>query len=119
MGNGGNDRINWNGKENSMQTGKDVASKVRARRLGMMSAAALAASLGMLALGGCSSQEADKPPESPIAVNFQLDKCQQLEPNLYKCPAVDQPMCTPEFNRGNSIAAMLTAYASDPRAAYS
>ena len=23
----------------------------------------------------------------------------QLEPNLYKCPAVDQPICTPEFNR--------------------
>ena len=84
-----------------MQTGKEVASKMRARRLGVMSAAALAATLGMLALGGCSSQNADTPPEAPIAVNFQLDKCQQLEANLYKCPAVDQPMCTPEFNRGD------------------
>jgi hypothetical protein len=101
MGNGGNDRINWKGKENSMQTGKDVASKVRTRRLGTMSAAALAATLGMLALGGCSSENADKPPETPMAVNFQLEKCQQLEANLYKCPAVDQPMCTPEFNRGD------------------
>ena len=84
-----------------MQTGKEVASKVRARRLGVMSAAALAATLGMLALGGCSSQDADKPTETPMAVNFQLDKCQQLEANLYKCPAVDQPMCTPEFQRGD------------------
>ncbi len=82
-----------------MQTGKEVASKVRARRLGVMSAAALAATLGMLALGGCSSENADKPPQTPMAVNFQLEKCQQLEANLYKCPAVDQPMCTPQFNR--------------------
>jgi hypothetical protein len=34
-----------------------------------------------------------------MAVNFALEKCQQIEPNLYKCPAVDQPMCTPQFNR--------------------
>jgi len=99
MGNGGNDRINWNGKENSMQTGKEVASKVRTRRLGMMSAAALAATMGMLALGGCSSQDADKPPEHPIPVNFALEKCQQIMPNLYKCPAIDQQICTPEFIR--------------------
>lgn len=82
-----------------MQTVKDVASKVRARRLGIVSAAAMAASLGMLALGGCSSETADKPAEQPMAVNFQLEKCQQLEANLFKCPAVDQPICTPEFQR--------------------
>ena len=62
-------------------------------------AAALAASIGMLALGGCSSQNADKPPEQPMMANFALDKCQNLGPNLYKCPAVDQPLCTPEFTR--------------------
>jgi hypothetical protein len=84
-----------------MQTVKDVASKVRARRLGIISAAALAAALGMLALVGCSSENADKPPDQPMAVNFQLEKCQQLEANLYKCPAVDQPICTPEFQRGD------------------
>jgi hypothetical protein len=82
-----------------MQTGKEVASKVRARRLGVISAAALAATLGMLALGGCSSQDADEPTEKPMAANFQLEKCQQIMPNLYKCPATDQPLCTPEFQR--------------------
>ena len=82
-----------------MHTRKLVSSKIRERRLRMIPAAALAASLGMLAFGGCSSQNADVPPANPIAVNFALDKCQQLEPNLYKCPAVDQPICTPEFNR--------------------
>jgi hypothetical protein len=82
-----------------MRTGKVVVSKIRERGLRIIPAAALAASLGMLALGGCSSQDADKPPSQPMAVNFALEKCQQIEPNLYKCPAVDQPMCTPQFNR--------------------
>jgi len=82
-----------------MRTRKVVVLKIRERGLRIVPAAALAASLGMLAIGGCSSQNADKPPEQPMAVNFALDKCQQIEPNLYKCPAVDQPMCTPEFNR--------------------
>src|SRR5260370_42299781 len=80
-----------------MQTGKKVASKVRARRLGVMSAAALAATLGMLALGGGSSENAGKPTQAPVAVNFALEKGQQLQANLYKCPAGDQPICTPEF----------------------
>ena len=82
-----------------MRTGKLVVSKVRERRLRIISAAALAGSLGMLALSGCSSQNADVPPEHPMMANFALDKCQNLGPNLYKCPAVDQPLCTPEFTR--------------------
>src|SRR5271155_267990 len=60
---------------------------------------AVAASLAMLALGGCSSQNADVPPAQPVQVNFALDKCQQLDANLYKCPAIDQPICTPQFVR--------------------
>jgi len=82
-----------------MRTRRVVLSNIGERRMRIVSATALAASLGMLALGGCSSENADKPPEQPMAVNFALEKCQQLEANLYKCPAVDQPMCTPEFNR--------------------
>lgn len=82
-----------------MRTRNIVRSKIRQRGLRMVPAAALAASLGMLAFGGCSSQNADVPPEHPMAVNFALEKCQQLEANLYKCPAVDQPICTPQFVR--------------------
>ncbi|MGA9724642.1 MAG: hypothetical protein WBQ86_19455 [Candidatus Binatus sp.] len=82
-----------------MRTRKVVISQIRDRGLRMIPAAALAVGLGMLALGGCSSQTADQPPEHPINANFALEKCQQLEANLYKCPAIDQPLCTPEFNR--------------------
>jgi len=82
-----------------MRTRKVIVSKIRERGLRVIQATALAASLGMLAMGGCSSQTATQPTEPPMAVNFALDKCEQIQPNLYKCPAVDQPMCTPEFNR--------------------
>ncbi|MGA8792852.1 hypothetical protein [Candidatus Binatus sp.] len=82
-----------------MRTGKVVVSKIHQRGLRIMPAAALAASLGMLALGGCSSQNAEQPPAQPMMANFQLDKCQVLGANLYKCPAIDQPLCTPEFTR--------------------
>jgi len=82
-----------------MRTRNADISKIGERRMRIIPAAALAASLGMLALGGCSSQNADVPPSNPVAVNFALDKCQQLDANLYKCPAVDQPICTPQFVR--------------------
>ena len=82
-----------------MRMRKVVVSKIGERGLRIISAAALAASLGMLALGGCSSQNADQPTEKPINANFALEKCQQIMPNLYKCPAIDQQLCTPEFNR--------------------
>ncbi len=82
-----------------MRSRKVVSSKIRERELGVIPAVGLAASLTMLAFAGCSSQNADQPPAQPVQVNFALDKCQPIEPNLYKCPAVDQPICTPEFIR--------------------
>jgi hypothetical protein len=79
-----------------MRTPNQIVTRIRGRGLRLIPAAALAA---MLAMGGCSSQNADQPPAQPMQVNFALDKCQQLDANLYKCPAVDQPICTPEFVR--------------------
>jgi hypothetical protein len=64
-------------------------------------AGVIAVSLGMLTLAGCASTAETQPPAgggSPN-VNFALDKCQQIMPNMYKCPAIDQPICTPEFQR--------------------
>jgi hypothetical protein len=81
-----------------MRTQKVVVSKIRAVGLRIVPAAVLAT---MLALGGCSSQDAQQPPANPIQVNFALDKCQPLEANLYKCPAIDQPICTPQFTRAD------------------
>jgi hypothetical protein len=82
-----------------MRSRNVMISKIGERKLRFIPATTLAVSLGMLALGGCSSQNADVPPSNPVAVNFALDKCEQLDANLYKCPAVDQPICTPQFVR--------------------
>jgi hypothetical protein len=82
-----------------MRTRKVISSNIRQRGLRFIPAAAIAASIGMLALGGCSSQSAEQPTAPPMNANFALEKCQVLGPNLYKCPAVDQPLCTPEFTR--------------------
>ena len=81
-----------------MRTRKVVVSKICTAGLRIVPAAALVAMLG---LGGCSSDNAQTPPANPIQVNFALDKCQPLEANLYKCPAIDQPICTPEFTRAD------------------
>lgn len=60
--------------------------------------AAIIGAFAMLASAGCSTET--QPPTietgSPLAqANFDLRKCDQLEPN----PAVDKPLCTPQFNR--------------------
>ena len=84
-----------------MRIRKVDSSKIGGRGLRIIPAAALAASLGMLALGGCSSSQPvdTSAANQATALNFSLEKCQPIEPNLYKCPAVDQPICTPEFTR--------------------
>lgn len=81
-----------------MQTRKVGDTKIHKPGLRVMPAAVLAA-LGVLVLGGCASQSADQPPAQPVQVNFALDKCQQIQPNLFKCPAIDLPICTPQFVR--------------------
>lgn len=63
--------------------------------------------IAMLAAAGCSSQVAETPAQQAAGnyeeMNFDLDKCLPIEPNLYRCPAIDQPLCTPEFARTDVI----------------
>lgn len=57
--------------------------------------------LGFLALGGCSSSTPPPAEQAALAkteLHFNLGECQQLEANLYKCPAVDKPICNPDCN---------------------
>ncbi len=66
-------------------------------------AAFLISALWMLGLAGCASST--PAPESAAAnstvMNFNLDTCQQLEPGLYKCPAIDKPICNPDYAGAN------------------
>jgi hypothetical protein len=72
-------------------------------RLSTAKAGAALALVAMLTFAGCSSQPAETPAQEKAGdyalLNFDLDKCLPIEPNLYKCPAVDKPLCTPEFAR--------------------
>jgi hypothetical protein len=31
-------------------------------------------------------------------LRFSLDQCQPYSGNLYKCPAIDKPVCNPDYN---------------------
>jgi len=57
--------------------------------------------LGLLGLGGCSSSTPPPAEEAAIKkteLHFDLNKCEQLEANLYKCPASDKAICSPDYN---------------------
>ncbi len=58
--------------------------------------------LGLLALGGCSSSsEPSAAQQAALAkteLHFDINKCQPIEPGLYKCPANDKPICNPDYN---------------------
>jgi len=57
--------------------------------------------VGLLALGGCSSSEPSAAQQAALAkteLHFDLNKCQDLGAGLYKCPASDKPICSPDYN---------------------
>lgn len=66
-------------------------------------ASATVAAIATLAFAGCSSQPSLTPAEQKAGdyaeMNFDLDKCLPIETNLYRCPAIDKPLCTVEFSR--------------------
>ncbi|HKF28862.1 MAG TPA: hypothetical protein VKB29_06520 [Candidatus Binataceae bacterium] len=62
-------------------------------------AVAIAAALAHVC--ACSSAP---PPQETTAQKaaigqFDLAKCETLEPSLYRCPGLDAPLCDPDFER--------------------
>jgi hypothetical protein len=68
----------------------------RSRRGGLIAAAGAVLGLALLGLAGCSSSAPSEP--NLTGVKFNLKECQMLGPNLWKCPAVDQPLCNPDYS---------------------
>jgi hypothetical protein len=61
----------------------------------------------LLSLGGCASSPPtpSTPPAIPAAtgnaeLHFSLDQCQPQGAGLYKCPAIDKPVCNSDYNGG-------------------
>ena len=74
---------------------------VLARR--MVTAFGTSAAMGLLLSGCSSSAPASSAPEiaaiKKTELHFSLDQCERLsDANLYKCPAVDKPICNPNYN---------------------
>jgi hypothetical protein len=71
------------------------------KRIAMRTLSSLAV-LAMLAVGGCSSSpEPSQAQQAALAkteLHFDINKCQQIGPGLYKCPAADKPICSPDYN---------------------
>ena len=73
-------------------------------RFSLARTGATIAALAMLAFAGCSSTQTEVTPAQKAAgeyaeMNFDINKCMPIEPNLFRCPAIDQPLCTTEFSR--------------------
>jgi hypothetical protein len=72
----------------------------KAQRIAKRTISAIAV-MGLLALGGCSSSEPPPAQQAAMAkteLHFDINKCQQIEPGLYKCPAADKAICNPDYN---------------------
>jgi hypothetical protein len=75
-------------------------SRSRTERVLKPSIIAIAAGV-LLTLGGCSSSMPSTAEQKALAnteLHFNLGECQQLDANLYKCPAADKPICNPDYN---------------------
>ena len=62
--------------------------------------ASLLAIVAML-FAGCSSStppSAEEKAMEKTELRFSLDQCQPIELNLFKCPAIDKPVCNPDYN---------------------
>jgi len=60
--------------------------------------AVIGLSLGMLATAGCSSTATEAAPNAAgTELTFDLSKCQPIDAHIFKCPAVDKPICDPDY----------------------
>ena len=61
-------------------------------------ALAVVAAFGVSACSsGASDQQTTR--QQQAAAQFDLAKCETLEPSLYRCPGMDAPLCDPDFDR--------------------
>ena len=76
--------------------GYAMKSRTMKVTLGLAGAALLA-----LSMGACSSQQdsGTTGASNAVSMKFDLAQCQQISPSLYKCPALDKPVCDPGYSQ--------------------
>ncbi|MBV8138497.1 MAG: hypothetical protein JO121_23145 [Deltaproteobacteria bacterium] len=70
---------------------------VRNLHRGLLVVVGAAAIVGLINGYGCAQETNEK--AQKLELKFDLTKCQPLSPGLYKCPAIDKPICTTEYNQ--------------------
>ena len=91
-------------KRTSLIGGNSVGNRnsgSNARRIAKRTLSTIAV-LGLLALGGCSTTADPSPAQQAVLakteLHFDINACQEIGANIYKCPAVDKPICNPDYN---------------------
>jgi hypothetical protein len=72
-------------------------TRVKNLRRGLAVVVGAAAIVGLL--NGSGYAQATNEKAQKLELKFDLTKCEQISPNLYKCPAIDKPICTTEYNQ--------------------
>jgi hypothetical protein len=88
----------------AMHTDSNASRKRGTATRALIAASVIAMFASSIMLSACAGQfPKPLPPETAAekraVMNFNLAECEQLEPHLYRCPASDAPLCTPEFAR--------------------
>ena len=69
-------------------------------RRGLVVVVGVAAIVGLLKGSGYAQATNETNEKSQkLELKFDLSKCQQINPNIYKCPAIDKPICTTEYSQ--------------------
>jgi hypothetical protein len=55
--------------------------------------------ISMFSLAGCASSTPapDSTAMKQTELSFNINKCEMLGAGLYKCPAIDKPICNPDY----------------------
>lgn len=78
---------------------RNEASLNNAGTRGKVWPASVVAAFLMIGLGGCSmfSPSPETAAQKQVLATFDVSKCQTVDVNIYKCPAVDKPVCTADY----------------------
>jgi hypothetical protein len=61
----------------------------------------LMAAMMISAAAGCTNMSRSDSSALRAQTNFDLSKCEALEPGLFRCPGYDAPLCNPDFSRND------------------
>ncbi len=91
-----------------MSQSGDYTARIIGRH-GRTARVVLAVALSTFLVAGCATtRSSETAGEKRAGANFDLGKCEQLEPSLYRCPGTDRALCDPDFARNDVQCVKIT-----------